>query len=104
MSSNTVGTARQCVCIGEVLWDLLPHGRRLGGAPANVAAYVSQFGVHGEIVSAVGDDDDGREILKQLVMMGVEMGGVGIVATLPTGTAGVTVDAAGKPTFSIRTP
>ena len=54
--------------LGEVLWDMLPQGRQLGGAPANFAYHVSQFGFHGTIVSAVGNDDLGKEILNSATL------------------------------------
>lgn len=44
------------VGIGEALWDVLPEGKKIGGAPANFAYHVSQFGLDGRAVSAVGDD------------------------------------------------
>lgn len=44
------------VGIGEALWDVLPEGKKIGGAPANFAYHVSQFGLHSYVVSAVGDD------------------------------------------------
>ena len=47
------------VGIGEILWDMLPEGRRLGGAPANFAYHVSQFGLKSVVVSAVGRDEAG---------------------------------------------
>ena len=50
------------VGIGEALWDVLPEGKKLGGAPANFAYHVSQFGLESCIVSAVGDDALGQEI------------------------------------------
>lgn len=102
MSSDT-GTLR-CVCVGEVLWDCLPNGRRLGGAPANVATYLTQFGIGTDVVSAVGNDDDGREILDRLASKGIGTGGVGTVHDLPTGTASVVLDANGVPSFSISMP
>ena len=49
--------------IGEALFDCLPEGRKLGGAPANFAYHVSQFGLNGCAVSAIGDDELGREII-----------------------------------------
>ena len=49
------------VGIGEVLWDLLPQGKQIGGAPANFAYHVSQFGLNGCVVSAVGNDTLGLE-------------------------------------------
>ena len=52
------------VGIGEALWDVLPEGKKIGGAPANFAYHVSQFGLDGRAVSAVGDDKLGAEILE----------------------------------------
>jgi fructokinase len=93
-----------CVGIGEVLWDLLPDGRTLGGAPANVAAHAAQLGARGIAVSAVGDDGDGLDILEQLRLLQVDATGVRIVAGLPTGAVDVKVDEGGLPTFTIRAP
>ena len=50
------------VGMGEALWDVLPEGKKIGGAPANFAYHVSQFGFDSRVVSAVGRDADGREI------------------------------------------
>lgn len=52
------------VGIGEALWDVLPEGKKIGGAPANFAYHVSQFGLDGRAVSAVGEDKLGTEIWK----------------------------------------
>lgn len=49
--------------IGEVLWDILPDGKKIGGAPANFAYHVSQFGLQSLVVSAIGDDALGQEII-----------------------------------------
>lgn len=54
------------VGLGEVLFDCLPDGKKLGGAPANFAYHVSQLGLNGIAVSAIGDDEDGREVVRQL--------------------------------------
>ncbi len=86
--------------MGEVLWDELPGGRRLGGAPANFAYHVSQFGLESRIVSAVGNDDAGRELLAELDRRGVG----GCIATVdrPTGSVTVSVDSGGQPRYDIR--
>ena len=54
------------VGLGEVLFDCLPEGKKLGGAPANFAFHVSQFGLNGIAISAIGDDEDGREVVRIL--------------------------------------
>lgn len=51
------------VGMGEALWDVLPEGKKIGGAPANFAYHVSQFGMDSRVVSAVGQDKLGEEIL-----------------------------------------
>ena len=88
------------VGIGEALWDVLPEGKKIGGAPANFAYHVSQFGLESRVVSAVGDDALGEEILtnfreKNLQCMVPKV-------AFPTGTVQVTVDDAGIPCYDIR--
>ena len=51
------------VGMGEALWDVLPEGKKIGGAPANFAYHVSQFGLPSVVVSAVGADPLGKEIV-----------------------------------------
>ena len=51
------------VAIGEVLWDLLPGGRQLGGTPANFAIHAHALGADARLISRVGDDELGREVL-----------------------------------------
>ncbi len=104
MSSEPPRRAPLCVGIGEVLWDCLPAGRRLGGAPANVAAHAAQLGARGAVVSAVGDDADGREVRAELRARGVETAGIRTVPDLPTGQVDVALDAAGVPVYTIRAP
>lgn len=87
------------VGIGEVLWDILPEGRKIGGAPANFAYHVSQFGLQSYVASAVGDDALGREILDELRAKGLN----NLTATVPhpTGTVNVAIDSDGVPQYSI---
>ncbi len=88
------------VGIGEALWDVLPEGKKIGGAPANFAYHVSQFGLESRVVSAVGDDELGREIIDSFEAKSLE----GEVATVeyPTGTVQVTLDASGVPMYEIK--
>lgn len=88
------------VGIGEVLWDILPEGKKLGGAPANFAYHVSQFGLDSIVVSAVGGDKLGKEIMenltdKQLNMFIEEV-------QYPTGTVLVELDNNGIPCYDIK--
>ncbi|MCH5326652.1 MAG: carbohydrate kinase [Duncaniella sp.] len=88
------------VGIGEALWDLLPQGMKLGGAPANFAYHVSQFGLRSCVISAVGDDSLGREILDTFAAKAFDSQ-VQIVP-YPTGTVQVEVDADGVPRYDIK--
>ena len=87
------------VGIGEALWDMLPEGRKIGGAPANFTYHVSQFGLDAVAVSAVGDDELGAEIRQTFDEKGLDT----LLATVPqpTGTVKVTLDAKGIPHYEI---
>ncbi len=52
------------VGMGEALWDILPEGKKIGGAPANFAYHIAQLGLDGRVVSAIGNDKLGTEILE----------------------------------------
>ena len=88
------------VGLGEALWDVLPEGKKLGGAPANFAYHVKQFGFNSMAVSAVGEDKLGEETLAALNEKGLDY----IMAQVPypTGTVQVTLDEDGIPTYDIR--
>lgn len=87
---------------GEVLWDLFPGGPRFGGAPANFACHAALLGAKVSLLSAVGDDARGRKALAILQGFGLDTSLIRLIADAPTGAVGVTVDAAGKPSFEIR--
>ena len=89
--------------IGEILWDLLPAGRQLGGAPANFAWHATQLGAQALVVSGVGDDADGRAILAQLQKLRLDTRLINILPSQPTGTVSVQLDAGGQPTYTIHT-
>ena len=92
------------VGIGEILWDLLPDGRQLGGAPANFAYHASALGARGSIVSRIGNDSFGREILMTLQKLGLRTDLIEVDSTAPTGTVNVTVASDGQPQFIIHEP
>lgn len=86
--------------MGEVLWDVLPDGKKLGGAPCNFAYHVSQFGLDSCAVSAIGDDPLGKEIIENLNEKNVNFQ-IDVVP-YPTGTVQVQLDADGVPQYEIR--
>lgn len=87
------------VGLGEALFDCLPEGRKLGGAPANFAFHVSQFGLNGCAISAIGNDELGREIIDNFTKVGLryELPRV----AYPTGTVQVTLSGNGIPQYDI---
>lgn len=93
---------RVVVGIGEVLWDMLPGGKQLGGAPANFAFAAGQLGARGVVVSAVGEDAAGREIVEQLRGKGLATEWVAVDPYHPTGWVSVRLDARGVPDYVIH--
>ena len=88
------------VGMGEALWDVLPEGKKIGGAPANFAYHVSQFGLSSCVVSAVGADALGKEIIENFTSKGLNQ----LIAEVPypTGTVQVEIDQAGVPQYEIK--
>lgn len=97
---NDTAMKHMIVGFGEVLWDLLPEGKKMGGAPANFACHVAQFGLASCVVSAVGDDRLGEELLASLDARGLNR----LIERVPypTGTVQVELDAAGVPQYTIN--
>lgn len=88
------------VGMGEALWDVLPEGKKIGGAPANFAYHVSQFGLPSCVVSAIGDDALGKEIIENFTSKGLDQ----LIAEVPypTGTVQVGIDQTGIPLYDIK--
>ena len=91
---------RIIVGLGEALWDCLPEGKKIGGAPANFAYHVSQFGLPSCVVSAIGDDALGKEIIENFTSKGLDQ----LIAEVPypTGTVQVEIDQTGIPLYDIK--
>ena len=83
------------VGIGEALWDMLPEGKKLGGAPANFAFHAGQFGLESIAVSAIGNDPLGEEIVESFEAKDLPFHLDRV--EYPTGTVQVTLDAKGVP-------
>ncbi|MCH5228638.1 MAG: carbohydrate kinase [Muribaculaceae bacterium] len=88
------------VGMGEALWDVLPEGKKIGGAPANFAYHVSQFGLPSCVVSAVGNDTLGKEIIENFTSKGLNYSLAEV--PYPTGTVQVEIDQAGIPQYDIK--
>lgn len=87
--------------IGEALWDVLPEGKKLGGAPANFAYHARQFGLEGIAVSAIGHDALGEEIVEAFEAHRLPYHLARV--EYPTGTVQVSLDAQGVPQYEIKT-
>src|SRR5215469_15557490 len=92
------------VGIGEILWDLLPSGRQLGGAPANFAYCSHLLGTRAIVASRVGEDNLGQEIRESVLKAGMTNKFLEIDTLHPTGTVHVELGAGGQPRFVIAYP
>jgi fructokinase len=90
------------VGIGEVLWDLLPTGRELGGAPANFAYHAHALGARSQVITRVGNDQYGRDIIRRFQELGLPVEAVQEDESAPTGTVTVALSGSGIPEFSIH--
>lgn len=88
------------VGLGEVLWDVLPEGKKLGGAPANFAFHAGQFGFNSIAISAIGEDKLAEETIRQLEKKRLQYCMPRV--PYPTGTVQVALDNKGVPTYDIK--
>lgn len=88
------------VGLGEILWDMLPSGKQLGGAPANFAFHAGQFGLQSVAVSAIGNDELADETIRQLEQKHLAYALPRV--DYPTGTVQVSLDADGVPAYDIK--
>jgi fructokinase len=89
--------------IGELLWDLLPEGRQLGGAPANFAVMAARLGNHAAILSRIGEDELGRKAIAQLDPLPADASHLQVDPAHETGRVTVTF-ADGQPSYTIHQP
>ncbi len=92
------------VGIGELLWDLLPAGKQLGGAPANFAYITTLLGDQGIAASRVGGDELGDEAILRLQQLGVSTNFIQRDSNHATGKVNVKLDSTGQPSFEICAP
>jgi fructokinase len=88
--------------LGELLWDIFPYGKKLGGAPANFTYHVSALGHNGIIVSRVGNDELGKEIIEKISDTKLNIGYIQTDKIHPTGTVEVIIDSNNQPDYIIR--
>jgi fructokinase len=95
--------SKKIASFGELLWDLLPNGKVLGGAPANFIYRINSFGDQGTLLSKVGNDKAGREAREAIRNLGVSDENVQTDYEFPTGTVKIRFDDKGNPDFNIIT-
>lgn len=91
-------------CFGEVLWDIFDNGKKIGGAPLNVALRMKSLGCDVAMISAVGCDDNGKAILDYLLSEGLNVSGIHTADDFPTGLVMVQLDANGSASYDIHYP
>ncbi len=99
-----MNSKKKIVGLGEVLWDIFPHGARLGGAPANFAYIANLLGDEGIVAGRVGTDARGREALQRMRELGVNVDHVQTDRMHATGTVNVKIDGAGMASYEIASP
>lgn len=95
---------QEILCVGEVLWDSLPIGLFLGGAPFNVGCHLHMMGQPVAIVSTVGDDVLGDEVLRRMEGRGMRTDLIRIDQERPTGFVKAELDSQGNATYDIVEP
>ncbi|MHA4895875.1 carbohydrate kinase family protein [Pedobacter sp. PWIIR3] len=91
-------------CFGEVLWDIFPQGARAGGAPFNVSYHLMRMGVNSKMISRIGSDSLGEELLAKLVNWGISTRDIQTDLTYPTGTVIATIDEHNEAHYDIVKP
>jgi len=91
-------------CFGEVLWDIFPTHKKIGGAPLNVALRIQSFDIQTNIISRVGDDDDGKRSLDHIKENGIDLSTIQVDKKHKTGCVNVTLDSTGSASYEIEHP
>ena len=93
--------AKKIVAFGEVVWDILPDGKVLGGTPSNMVFRCNSFGESGFLLSRVGDDELGHAALNRLEELGISVYDVQIDSEFPTGTVNIEFDDKYEPIYKV---
>ena len=93
---------KKIVAFGEVVWDILPNGKVLGGTPSNMVFRCNSFNENGFLLSRVGDDELGNEALERLKELGIADENVQVDNVFPTGTVNITLDENNEAKFEVK--
>ncbi len=96
--------ATKIVCFGEVLFDVFPTHRKIGGAPLNVALRMASLGINTQIISRIGQDEIGKELLDFVSQNGVSTDSIQVDNTFATGEVLVKLDEKGSASYTINYP
>ncbi len=92
------------VCFGEILWDVFPTHKKIGGAPLNVALRMNSLGVSSSIISKIGDDENGKEIIKYIEDHNMSSGSIQVDSDYKTGVVHVMINEKGNASYDIHYP
>lgn len=92
------------VCFGEVLWDVFPDHKKIGGAPLNVALRMNSLGIETAVISQIGKDKNGEEIRDYLKNSGIIVDAVSVTSNYPTGEVQVILNEKGSASYEIKHP
>jgi fructokinase len=95
---------KQIVCYGEVLWDMLPSGKKLGGAPLNVMLRAQSFGCDAKVISSIGNDASGYEIVEQMKAHSASIEHLQVSENFATSEVLVNLNEAGSASYEIKMP
>jgi len=94
----------KAVCFGEILFDVFLKHKKIGGAPLNVASRLKSFGIDVSIISAVGNDDNGKELLEFFKKLDIDTRSIQIKENYPTGVVNVRLNEKGNASYDITYP
>ena len=95
---------KSIICFGEVLWDMLPAGRKLGGAPLNVSLRAQSFGIQAAMISSVGKDQLGEELAMEINNHGGSLDHIQVLEEFATSEVLVSLDDQGTASYEIKMP
>ncbi|MBP9601202.1 MAG: carbohydrate kinase [Lutibacter sp.] len=94
----------KAVCFGEILFDVFPKHKKIGGAPLNVASRLKSFGIDVSMISAVGNDNNGDELLEYFKNLDIDTSSIQIKENYPTGVVNVRLNEKGNASYDITYP
>ena len=95
---------KRIICFGEVLWDVLPAGRKLGGAPLNVALRAQSWGNKAKMISSIGKDRIGEELIEEIIGHGGSLDHIQVSESSSTSEVHIALDESGSASYEIKMP